>query len=227
MATHEFAFTQGGYDSGGGWVDTSPGLQFLFGAGGAARFTRDGPARKLWSNAVLTLTYSSGAGGAGTLTVKCLKRVYAAAWTNSNLPTNTNLPTETLYSASATINLANPTLAISLPMNDSTTGMSTYFGGFLLGESLSARIVGLIFEWSGGNLVLTPALTATYSKDLTGLVSARPAMSRADECPRCGTESFRETWLVDGETNTLVCPECYDPPSPPRGPRIRLNEVNP
>ena len=224
MPSYTFTQQQVGYDSGAGWVEGT--AAFLFGAYVGIRFSRDGLARKLWSSPILTLTRSTGAGGLGTVTVDAVKRVQPLAWSDTNLP-GVHGPLERLYSAEVMFNAANPTLAIPLPLNDATTGMRTFFGGVVAGESVNARGFALVLSWTGSNIVWGAALTATHQGDLTGLVSARPTHSRAAECPRCGGESFRETWQLDGETNTLVCPSCYDPPSVPRGPRIRISEVNP
>jgi hypothetical protein len=226
MPTHTFTILQTGFDFGLAWFElTTDSFSLSTGIRAALRFTKDSPTRKLLSNVTFTFTRTAEAGGSGTLTVKCLKRTVAPAWGASQRPSNVNLPMETLYSATATIDDSSPILTITLPMND-TNGMRTYFGGVLGSDSQSTRIVGLTFDWTGPLVTGTPALTADYQRDLTGIVTARAGMSRADECPRCGNEGLRETWQLDGETNTLVCADCYDPPSPPRGPGSRLTEVN-
>mgnify|MGYP001583012723 CR=1 FL=1 len=232
MATHSFALVQSGYDSGIGWVSTTSDLQFLFAATVGLRFTFDGAARKLWSAPTLTLTRTGGVGGTGTLTVRGVKRMVAPAFSSTRLPGDERL--ETLYSASATLSAASPTVAVPLATHDSVGGLTTYFMGLLSGAT-SSTVLGLVVDFDGGNVLGSATLSATYARDLTGVETSVRRMSRADECPKCGTEGFREEWVPDlanvtsggGGAGQLVCPSCADPPSPPRGPRTRLREVNP
>jgi ribosomal protein S27AE len=48
--------------------------------------------------------------------------------------------------------------------------------------------------------------------DFTGLSGPWKATGRADECPKCGGKSTRDTWVMDGYSKRFVCPRCYDPP---------------
>ena len=49
--------------------------------------------------------------------------------------------------------------------------------------------------------------------DFTGIdvFSNKGTSSRADQCPICGDETLRETWVFSGYHNRMVCPKCHDP----------------
>lgn len=53
-------------------------------------------------------------------------------------------------------------------------------------------------------------MTLTYQEAFTGLSGPYQARGRADECPKCGGKSTRDTWVRDGYTKLMVCPHCYD-----------------
>jgi len=53
-------------------------------------------------------------------------------------------------------------------------------------------------------------LVLTVDPQFTGLSGPVEARGRADECPKCGGKSTRDTWTRDGYTKMMVCPECYD-----------------
>ena len=53
-------------------------------------------------------------------------------------------------------------------------------------------------------------LSLTVDPQFTGLSGPVEARGRADECPKCGGKSTRDTWTRDGYTKMMVCPECYD-----------------
>lgn len=226
MTTHALTVAQAGAFAFSTWIDGTSD-EFILNTRVGLRFTK-GNTRKIWSSPTLTLTYVSGTGGAGTLTVYGVKRINAAEWSDSNTPnpTATPHPLETLYSGTVTLDLSNPTASVALATH-ADSGATNFFGAWLSADALDTRHLGLIVNWTGTTCFAGVELSSTIRRDLTGIVSARPAMSRADECPRCGTEMFREAFQLDGETNTLVCASCYDPPSPPRGPGVKLTEVNP
>lgn len=74
--------------------------------------------------------------------------------------------------------------------------------------------LGLVLRLSSGSLTFgdSATLETTEGPFFTGLRGPWKAQSRADECPKCGGKSVRETWVRDGYTRQLVCPSCYDPP---------------
>lgn len=60
-----------------------------------------------------------------------------------------------------------------------------------------------------GGVDLT-ALSLTGVPEFTGLQGPYQAYGRADECPKCGYKSTRDTWVRDGYTDMMVCGRCYD-----------------
>ena len=60
--------------------------------------------------------------------------------------------------------------------------------------------------------VNAPLVTFEGEPEFTGLQGPYQAWGRADECPKCGGKSTRDTWLRDGYTGMMVCPHCYDEP---------------
>lgn len=66
--------------------------------------------------------------------------------------------------------------------------------------------------------LITDEVSTNTTARRTGLSGPVNAQSRADECPRCGTMTLRETWVRDGaqagQRGILLCPACRDDPEP-------------
>jgi hypothetical protein len=65
---------------------------------------------------------------------------------------------------------------------------------------------------AGFDETMRVTLNVTHQPMFTGLVGPWQAEGRADECPKCGLKSTRDTWVRDGyNMNMMVCPRCWDP----------------
>jgi hypothetical protein len=126
-----------------------------------------------------------------------------------------------LYSASTAISTTVAT-NIVISLNDSTTGAANTLNSqvdsgyyYHIGSDVgTAPWIGMVVVWSGEDAFIGQQLLTTYSPMFTGLEGAKYARAhgRADECPKCGGKSTRDTWVMDGYTEILVCPKCYDEP---------------
>jgi hypothetical protein len=224
------------------WTDMTAanlGVGNLPGPVGGIQYTTPAPNELLFRSLTLTLTPMVG-GGAGTFTVGFVTDLDLQPFSNTNLPSTQT--TITVYSAAHTFVVGTTvTFPINLGVNELQTGnfvggMETANAG--LCHSGFQGVIGLVLTFTGAvttfHSYLAPSVVAlrpTFIGDetpyLTGLLSNKPMMSRADYCPRCGQPTFREYLTEDGYTKTLVCSDCWDPAERRERRRKPGKQINP
>jgi hypothetical protein len=213
MTTTPLSVTQSGYeDVGDVWVDTGEIAILGLYAGFLAGMRWLVPLKGVRYSA-LTLTLdrwaeSANPGGTGTLSVYAVRQNSATAFsTGFWMPRNRGR--QLVATVTGTISAGN-NIVLSIPLNDAQTGQALetlrtmQFGA-------DPNNFGLIFDWTGPDIESSISLVATYEEAFTGLSGPFRAMGRADECPKCGGKSTRDTWVKDRYLDRLVCPRCYDP----------------
>lgn len=208
-----------GFDNAGTWDTT--GLLIPDDSWAGFRFTTL-PARSvaqgsgtLWNattiltSATLTLTAGLGQAG-GTLTVYVVPETHPAAFSNSRLP---NTLSEVQVGSLATGAITGGQ-TLSIPLTIATLTPYHRASGFQGAMAFSVHWAAT----SAQTLLLTefpntgmPTLVTEELPEITGLEGPWKAEARADRCPKCGTLSTRDTWVRDGYTKMMVCPNCWDP----------------
>jgi len=214
--------------AGAAWVATTVAIGAAF--NGGYQYTIPAPNELLFRSLIFTITPTAGA-GAGTLGVELCNDLDEAVFSNTNLPSTQ--ATISVYSAAVTLVVGTAqacTLTLGVePLQTGSFVGETESAMQVLGHSGFQGNVALVVTWDG--TLSTFATTATLVGDetpfLTGIHSGKTRQSRADWCPRCGTPMFREHFIKDGYTKTLVCPSCYDPPVQRRRLVVNPKEVNP
>ena len=114
----------------------------------------------------------------------------------------------TIYSASEAFTAGVDT-TLTVALNDSDGTRSDVGSPVASGDTK----VCFGYTWGGATLVIGVLVSVeTEGALFTGLSGPYKAEGRADECPKCGGKSTRDSWTRDGYTEILVCPRCYDPP---------------
>lgn len=133
--------------------------------------------------------------------------------------TNTPAGPREVISSFLTVTPTSTTVDTSLSLH-TTEGQSTATLHVLRAahpdDSTGVRRVGLGMRLNDNsatsplNGVELQRLSITGEGQFTGIEGPYQAYGRADECPKCGGKSTRDTWVRDGYTDMMVCSECYD-----------------
>jgi hypothetical protein len=164
--------------------------------------------------ATVTLTPSAWAGSpeTGTLTLYAVQMPVRAAFSTANPPT----PRSAGFGAVA-LTLTNATAQAVTVALSTATGQATPIDHQLTTLNVDGVLyrTALGMTWSGtGGSIEVDTFSVTHQQGFTGLVGHHDAYGRADECPKCGGFSVRDTWVRDAWTDLMVCHRCYDPDDP-------------
>lgn len=224
--------TQAGSSTVSAWSESVIALSALTTAVGF-QFTTNDPAAALRG---LTLNLTVTAPQSGTLTFRLRVEADPGEFSNSNLPQGgTSGLVVTSVDPFATATTASVVFNLQAAVTEGALGTSfdTVLSRLRRGDWAGRYAISITHDLTGGDSLVFDTSAVTLSVDaegaLTGLDGPMWKSSRPDFCPRCGQVSLRETWVRDGVTKTLVCPDCYDPPDlsrhrRPRKPRRLINE---
>ncbi|HLE80910.1 MAG TPA: hypothetical protein VJA25_06430 [Dehalococcoidia bacterium] len=139
----------------------------------------------------------------------CMLRppLYNFSTANPPRPTTEPFSSETVLLTNGVPN------SITVPLNLSDGRANTFLAQLGMGSAHTRVAIGA--RWVGSVLANQTTFREpriTYDQAFTGLAGKAHARGRADECPKCGGKSTRDTWVRDGYTQMMVCPECYDEP---------------
>jgi hypothetical protein len=123
----------------------------------------------------------------------------------------------TVLTAALTLPIVATSHAETLLLNDTVGQATNIMDNFRLSRAPdSSNVVRLALGYRLNEDSLSPlagsSATLSLEGDLqfTGIEGPYQAYGRADECPKCGGKSTRDTWTRDGYTDMMVCAECYD-----------------
>lgn len=215
MATVPLIITQSGYeDVGDVWTNIGPiavlGLYTGFLCGARFDVATKGVLYTALELSLSKWPQSLNVGGVGTLSIYAVQQNSAAVFTTgSALPRYRHK--QLVQTVTGNISDGN-SITTSIPLNDPLTGVA-FASRRMLHFGADPNVFGLILSWVGPDIEAAVTLTATYQEAFTGLSGPDRALGRADECPKCGGKSTRDTWVRDRFSDKMVCPRCYDPQS--------------
>ncbi len=184
----------------------------------------------------LAVTFSVLSATAGDVVVRVRSELDPGAFADGNLPeTGEGITLATFTDPFALA--ATATFTIPLAAGANSTAFRNNF------DTVASRFgragwVGRVALSITDTLAAPVAVVATGATLAVGAVPAISGLdgpgsgrSRPDACPKCGDISLRETWVRDGYTRMMVCPNagCWDPPDlvgrrTPRPRRPLINE---
>jgi hypothetical protein len=148
-----------------------------------------------------------GWGETGTLTFLALRHRLFADLSTDNAPRHSVV----LGTLDTTL-VADASNQVIVPIGNET-GPATAIVTQLISRDGVRQAIGAAWSGAGGDTTFREP-RIFYEQGFTGLSGPHLAEGRADECPKCGNRTTRDTWVRDGWTNMLVCGRCVDPEDP-------------
>jgi hypothetical protein len=218
MATITPAFLQSGTWNGTSWVNTvtTPGFpNVATGVQYWAQFDFTQAGQSYLTSA--SVDWQFGVGGVGFTFIIDLLFMEGAV-TEDFSTANRPISTKTIPAYYTVTVPAGQTDTLTLDLNNADGSGTQVAAGLRTGRSPDAN--GVIrapigFQLNADSVSPLPGAGFTQLNlegelQFTGIEGRHWAHGRADECPKCGSKSTRDTWTRDGYTDMMVCKRCYD-----------------
>ncbi len=169
---------------------------------------------------------------AAVLAAYLYRDVATTAWSTANPPGPVN---DQIGALGGPVSVGTATVAASTAINtdvaitldeDLLTAISQHTGWdedfqFDLRCTSGGPLTFIGYDGSS-NEATAPRLSWTHTTTIeSGINSYRQSVSRVDNCPICGSKSFREDWIRCGYHKRLECVSCWDPRDHLDPPRIQ------